>query len=160
MNNGDRWADYRHEGKVFIATHNVITLGSGESRDMLIRVPDSSNVTALIQAEISDYMNSLIYESPVVGNVGTTVTPRNMNRSYGDDTDVLFFHTPTIISVGTLLYDEFSLAWLGYFNEGTGVWDLKKGTDYLLRANNLSEDAGYLKWRIVFRKITVEERIT
>jgi len=154
MRTGDQWAEHRREGKVFIATHSILTLASGGSTDMLIRVPDSSNVTALIQAEISDYMNSLIYESPIIGSVGTMITPRNMNRSYSDDMDVLFFHTPIITSVGALLYDEFSLAWLGYFNEGTGVWELKKGTDYLLRANNLSEDAGYLKWRIVFRKIT------
>lgn len=154
IHTGEQWADYRREGKVFVATHSILTLDSGGLTDMLIRVPDSSHVTALIQAEISDYMNSTIYEAPTVARVGTKVVPRNMNRAYSDDTDVLFFYTPTITSEGTLLYDEFSLAWLGYFNEGTGVWDLKKGTDYLLRANNLSDDAGYLKWRIVFRKLT------
>ena len=151
---GDQWTEYRREGKVFIAVYNTFALEAGGLSDVLIRVPDSSSVIALIQAEISNYMNSSIYESPTVGSAGTKITPRNMNRSYSDDTDVLFFHTPTIVSVGTSLYSEFSLAWLGYFNEGTATWELKKGTDYLLRAQNLDEDAGYLKWRIAFRKIT------
>ena len=154
MNNGDQWADYRREGKVFTVFHNIQTIAESGINDILIRVPDGSSITTLIQSEIMDYANFFIYENPTITSVGTQLIPRNMNRSYSDETDVLFFHTPTVGALGTQIYNEFSLAWLGYFNEGTGVWELKKGNDYLLRSQNLSEDESYLNWRIAFRKLT------
>ena len=153
---GDRWADYRREGKIFIVTDKILTLGVDATNDLLIRVPDNSGIIALMQAEIADYADFYIYENPTLTNVGTALTPRNMNRAYSDGIDVLFFTNPQVNSVGTKIYDEFSLAWLGHFNEGTSVWEFKKGTDYLLRTHNLSEDPTYLKWRIVFRKITTD----
>ena len=154
MYDGDRWADYRREGKVFIATHNVQIIEVNAISDVLIRVPDASSISALIQSEVMDYVNFSIYENSTIASVGTQIIPRNMNRSYSDEIDVLFSHTPTISELGTRFYDEFSLAWLGYFNDGTGVWELKNGNNYLIRAQNISNDEGYLNWRIAFRKIT------
>lgn len=155
MRIGDQWAEYRREGKVFIVGHNIVEVAPSGISDILIRVPENSSIIALLQGEIADYANFLLYENPSITSVGTALTPRNMNRSYSDDTDVLFFHSPTVgDNLGQQIYNEFSLAWLGYFNEGTGVWELKKGTDYVLRVQNLDEEAGYLNLRIVFRKIT------
>ena len=160
MYNGDQWAKYRRMGQVFIVDHRVTAFAAGGVNDILIRVPETSSISALIQAEIADYADFYMYENPSLNNNGHQLTPHNMNRSHSDETDVLFSHSPDVSGLGTLIHHEFALAWLGHFNDGTAVWELKKGDVYLLRAQNMHEDTAYLKWRIVFRKITIEDRIT
>jgi len=160
MYTNDQWAKYRRMGQVFIVDHAVTALAAGSMNDILIQVPGASNISALIQSEVADYADFYMYENPSLNNSGHWLIPRNMNRSHGDETDVLFSHSPDVSDLGTLIHHEFALAWLGHFNDGTAVWELKKGNTYLLRAQNIDEDAAYLKWRIVFRKITVDEQIT
>ncbi len=152
--NVDLWNDYRRNGKVFIASFRTYPVGANSTSDILIRVPEDSSISILIQAEINDYMDFYIYENPILNNVGHSLIVRNMNRAYSDDTNVQFSHSPDINDVGSEIIREFGIAWFGYFNEGTAIWEFKKDTNYLLRIRNISGEDSFLTWRLVYRKIT------
>ena len=88
----------------------------------------------------------LLYELTTVSSNGTRLADANMDRNSGNGPAMATYHTPTVTTVGNLLYNEFLPGGTGGNSQGGTVREdtereLRVGTINLLRLTNRGGNA-------------------
>lgn len=140
-----------HCGDSIVMSH-AVDLGNGAVRDILIAVPNPE-ITAkryhfyidIITESEADYK---LYESTTISNVGTAIAAYNRNRQNPvvAENEVLFYHTPTVTDVGTLIEECHWGSGRGVGGESRGMHEfvLKNNTKYMIRLTNATSNNNYI----------------
>lgn len=133
-----------HEGEMFSVSHRFTGIANNGTADL--RVTVGASEPAHVKWNISSggkiYID--IYEETTFTNLGTAVTPQNMNRLSSNTPDTTFGHTPTVNAIGTSRYESVSgsnsnpVVRAGESIRQHVEWVLAPTKNYLLRVTNKS----------------------
>lgn len=137
-----------HSGSMFFIG-SYTNLGNGAVYDILFVTPNTTEYAHMI-FQIATEAEAMFqyYEGTTTSNDGTAMTTFCRNRQKDNTASVLFYHTPTVTSVGTLVGD-------GIFGSGKQAggqirdsqeFVLKPNTKYMLRVTNNTVTANWYDW--------------
>lgn len=136
-----------HESRYFYVTSTVIGLPAGIPKDFIAVSPPVtiSLAHAIFIVTVSPGAKFEIFEETVVSNIGTSVPAINSDRTSGVISTGLFFEDPTVVSVGTKIWEELIGSTTtggtgGPKNRDEDELILKPITNYLLRTTPLVND--------------------
>ena len=137
----DRAHQEIHDGNAFGVSH--VFSGVADAANSDVRFSTSTRQPhVLFQVAASGKAQMALYQGAVLGT-GTAVTVNNRDLSKAEATGVTFGHSPTVTSVGALLFSEILPG--GSKNSAVGgsasardEWMLKASTVYLIRVTNRS----------------------
>lgn len=130
-----------YHGNAYGVGYYNAAVANGSSIDLLVSCDD---VPLSVQLKIAGGGDCLLnlYENPTISSPGTTLTAINLNRNSTKTCGASVSHTPTVSSVGTLIYQLYAPGGTGGNASGgdasfqRGI--LKKGEEYLFRLTNIS----------------------
>lgn len=134
-----------HDGEHYFFEEGII-LGAAASREYLIVTPDSDMLPHLTIRIKYGLAGSAEFYEDTTKTGGTSLTPRNRNRSAGDLSPVTLTHTPSGTGDGTLLFDTTHGSTgggpnsSGGENRGESEIMLKPNSSYLFRVTSAEAD--------------------
>lgn len=132
-----------HEGNAYITGHYFSSINNGDNADVLIvngKHECNIEATATCQGD----MLIFLYKNTIVTSNGTAVDVMNLNDNSVKQADALFYHTPTISSVGEMWHPQSYIpggkqgSFSGADSSERHEFVLKRGGSYLIRAQNQS----------------------
>jgi len=120
-----------HLGQMYRTGHYYPAVAAAATAYFLVDVATTSftadeiHTNILITVESSSLL--VVYRDPVVSSSGTLVDSYNLNHPIADAATALFYHTPTITSLGTIVQPHIFIP-AGKFNTGT---DIKNNAEYV-----------------------------
>lgn len=124
-------------GQIYRVGHLFENVASGATATFLI---DASTETFTgsefheTLAIVSEGQSTLrIFKNPVISSSGTAVTAFNMNDAYNDTIEIDLFHTPVIISSGTIISPSIVISTGTTFHSNT---DIRIGTEHIGISDN------------------------
>jgi hypothetical protein len=149
-----------HEGKSFMASYrtpdgsNVVDNGY---LDIVLMPVTGVNAHLTFEAAAGNNAELFFYEGPTTTG-GTVITPRNMNRTFSDQTHMYIKHTPSVTTLGTLLLNAVRTFGTMPFGAGGTARDdtefiCAAATKYLLRLYNRAGTAQPLGWQLQWYEV-------
>jgi hypothetical protein len=138
--------------KIFEVSHDVGLTGS-QTTYFQIKTVTTAPMILHLEVSSSDQPCKLtVLENPTVTLGTTAITPYNMYRLSTNQAVTLFYSNPTSISGGTAINTHIITAGKGgsAVSAESGVWILKKNTSYVLKVEQLSNQATTIAFNIVF----------
>lgn len=126
------------ESRVWSVSNIFSSVLTGNSANVLFVPTADSNMTMMYSGG-GDF-TAFMYEDCTVSSNGTTLTAQNNNRSAPTTTAATWFHTPTVTTVGSMIFSGFVPG--GSAGNSPGGrdsltdWIYKSGTKYLFRITN------------------------
>lgn len=142
-----------HCGDALCCSH-VVDLTNGATRDILIVTPVSAsrNYHMYIEVVTESEADFKLYEDTTTSNNGTTLNARNRNRANPvvSESEVGFYHTPTVTGVGTLIEEEHwgSGKGVGGTSRGQNEWIFKNNAKYMIRVTNSTTQNNHIAIKI------------
>lgn len=139
-------------GKVYELSYTA-TLGGNATT--YFQMKTASKPVMLIHLEISSSSEPLkvsLLEAPTMTNGTTAVASYNMNRSKLTTATTLFYSDPTYTSGGTTVNIHLVTAGKGggAITAEAGAWILKTATNYLIKVEQLTNQATTVAYNAVF----------
>lgn len=134
-----------HEGKGFIASNYFADVADATNALLRILVGANKELHATLSVAVQGNGDLKISEGTTYTNNGTAVTIYDKNRTTGNASDALCYHTPTIDAFGPTIFRSHvpggtKQRALGSVRTNGEEWILKKSTDYLFRFTNRGGD--------------------
>lgn len=152
-----------HESRYFYVTSTAIGLPAGIPKDFIALSPPAaiSLAHAIFIITVSPGAKFEIFEDTVVSNIGTPVPAINSNRPSGIISTGLVFEDPTIVSIGTKIWEELIGSTTtggtgGPKNRNEDELVLKPLTNYLLRTTPLADDTLFSLNGRAYRQATAQ----
>lgn len=138
--------------KVFEVSHSVALTGSQTNYVQVKTNAKNPMILALEVSSSAEPCKLTVLENPTVTNGTTALTPYNMYRPSTVTATTQFFSDPTSISSGTAVNVHIITAGKGgsAISAESGVWVLKTATSYILKVEQLSNQATTIAYNIVF----------
>jgi len=128
-----------HLGQMYRTGHYYPAVAAAATAYFLVDVATTSftadeiHTNILITAETTSLV--IIYRDPVITSSGTIVDSYNLNHPIADAATAVFYHTPTVVTPGTLVQPHILIpANVGIFNTGT---DIKNNAEYVGAAGEM-----------------------
>ncbi len=130
-----------HKGNAYEVSRIFEDVASDGNADVLIKVGANKDLHLVAHVSGGGDIYARIYEATTVSADGTGIITCNKNRNFSDGSDGLFYYSPTVTGVGTLLLETYIPGGSGGIAVGGSAdidyeQDLKKDTNYLIRVVN------------------------
>ena len=139
-----------HAGSSFVA-HHVQEVANGGTINVTIKTPNTTKWAHLLWLVGTELESELrFYEgSTVAAATGGTITPKNRNRNSASTSTCVVMGTPTVGTVGDLLFADHlgggsASARFGGENRGEQEWVLKQNTTYTVQLVNMTTSNNYM----------------
>ena len=132
---------------------SFIISGNGDVIEMLINVPTGTfpHILCEISSATEGYFE--VYEGTTTSADGTSLTRLNRSRDSTNTANMTMFHTPTITTDGTKIWDGFfgsaGTSETGGISRSNNEFILKQNTKYLIRYTSESNNnrfKGMVDW--------------
>lgn len=146
-------------GGFFYSMVKLITLGVDATYTMLIKTgSEDIHMKPLIIESNEEQILFKAYEDPTVTVEGTTLPIFNRNRNMADEASTtLFYHTPTVTDIGTLIDVVYASGGSGVptFSFGSimtsnAEWFLKSDSYYYLTVTNNGNDIATINLKFIW----------
>lgn len=139
-------------GKTFEMSYTVSLTGN---QTTYFQIKTNNKPTMLVHFEVSssaEPLKATLLEAPTMTNGTTAVASYNMKRSSLTTADTTFFSDPTFTSGGTPINIHIVTAGKGggAITAESGVWVLKTATNYLVKVEQLTNQATTVAYNAVF----------
>ena len=137
--------------KVFEVSHSVSLTGSQTTNFQIKTGAKAPLILALEVSSSAEPCKLTMLETPTITNGTTVVTAYNMFRPSSVAATTLFYSDPTGISGGTAVNVHIITAGKGgsAISSESGAWVLKKNTSYVLKVEQLSNQATTVAFNVV-----------
>ena len=138
-----------HAGRSYVTTW-VQDVGNGGTVNFTLKTPDSARWVHMLWEVESELESDLkFYEGSTGVSGGGTVTAYNRNRNSEYTSECVAVGTPTVGTVGTLLFQSHmgggsASARFGGEDRGINEWVLKPNMTYLLQMVNATSSNNYM----------------
>jgi hypothetical protein len=132
-----------HDGKFFVVSRYYAAIAAAGVADMRVLVGAAKALHVTVSVAAGGNANVDIYEGTTYTANGTAVTIYDRNRTTANASTATSFHTPTVLVLGTDIFDGFcpggsKQSAMGSVRSNGQEWIFKKSTDYLIRVTNVS----------------------
>lgn len=148
-----------HQGKLFAVGYGALGVAAAGNIDILFRTPVGFTAHIYIKIACGGDAAFLMYEDVVVSADGTALTIQNHNRTSSNTCGCTAYNTPTITSLGSLVWTEYIPGGSGVSSPGavqtisTEQVVLAADRDHLFRVTNLSASAETMQITFSFYQI-------
>ena len=138
-----------HNGNHYVV-RNYEALAKAATRDVLIVTPNTTEWAHLVievETTAAPVVGTL-YEATVTSANGTLDVAKNRNRNFANDNTTLIYNSPTVTSVGTMLFSSYMGGGKGIGGRARDIEEiiLKQNTKYLLRMTEQNIAVTVINW--------------
>jgi hypothetical protein len=132
-----------HLGNFFVVSRYFAAIAAAGTADLRVLVGAAKALHVTISVAAGANANVDVYEGTTYTAAGAAVTIYDRNRTTANASTATAFHTPTVLVLGTNLFDGFcpggsKQSAMGSVRSNGQEWIFKKSTDYLIRVTNVS----------------------
>ncbi len=136
-----------HEEERYSISHVDTDVDDNDEVDILVQVGANKELHTTFAFALNGLAQIAIFEGTTFSSAGTAITAYNLDRASSNTSDATITHTPTISSVGTLIYNSMipggstgGQRTVGDTGQARFEFLLNKSTDYTYRLTNIQGD--------------------
>lgn len=139
-----------HEGHHFFI-QNYASVANGASREFIITTPDTTNLSHFnYKVDVEDDTTFIVTQG-VVSSGGTTIIPINNDLNSGNASTLVWVHTPTSSSGGSVIAQQrlglgLGVNTMGGIVRSDGEVILRRNTKYSIKITNNAGQAKKVNW--------------